>query len=139
MNAISTVTVSAAPYVSPVAGALTIVARLTVGTVAVAPFTLWPTALAIACMPKPRVADAPKLLPSVPPFRASALAPMPMPSLSASADCTTYPKTRVRVPPPLRYAAWRVWAPIVSASCGAPVTSTAMSKPTVTSIRSPAP
>ena len=41
------------------------------------------------------------------------------------------------MPVPLAYAACFVAAPIVSASCGVPVTSTALVNVTVTSIRSP--
>ena len=62
---------------------------LTAGAVAVLPETLWPEASAIAWTPSPRPAAAPAPLRIVAPFSVSALAPMDIPSASASAACTT--------------------------------------------------
>ena len=56
---ISTVMLSAAPYVSPPAGALVIETELTVGIVALLPSTLWLPESAMACWPSPSVAAVP--------------------------------------------------------------------------------
>ena len=80
--------VSPAPYVSPLAGALAIVTALTAGAVA-APSTLWLPAFAIAFVPRPSAAFVPAPLWIVPPFSAKALAPIPIPSASASVAATS--------------------------------------------------
>ena len=59
------------------------------------------------------------------------------PSASASACTTTYRNTSDAVPVPEAYDACRVTEPIVSANCGAPVTSTALLNVTVAAIVSP--
>ena len=74
---------------SPLAGALVTAADTTAGVVALAPFTLWAEALAMAWPPKPSAAVAPAVLAIVPPFSPSALAPTLIPSASTSADWTT--------------------------------------------------
>ena len=74
----------------------------------------------------------------VPPLSVSALAPIPIPLASRSDACTAYSKWSVR-PTVRRYVAWRVCVPIVSPSCGLPVTVTGILKATLAPIFSPAP
>ena len=59
------------------------------------------------------------------------------PSASTSAVTTTYRNTSDVVPVPDAYAACRVCPPIPSASCGVPVTSTALLNVTVATTVSP--
>ena len=72
------------------AGVLDIATALTAGVVNVPPATLWPALFVTALAPSPRVAS--RVLPAtliVPPFSASALAPMLSPSTSESPLATT--------------------------------------------------
>ena len=87
-NPTSTAIRSPAPYVSPLAGLLAIETALTAGTVA-APFTLWFGSFVIATAARLSAASTPvAVLWIVPPFSVSALAPILIPSLSASVACT---------------------------------------------------
>ena len=74
-----------------------------------------------------------------PPFRVNAASPMLMPSPSKSADVTVYRNERSSESlPAALYDAWRVLAPMVSASRGVPVTVTLLSNVTKVRITSPA-
>ena len=68
----------------PLAGELVMATESTTGAVVV-PSTLWPEALAMAWLPRPRAALAAVAVRMVPPFSVSASAAMPIPSLSTSA------------------------------------------------------
>ena len=90
MNATFTSICSPSLYVLSAAGVLEIVTALIAGVVNVPPATLWPVLFVTALAPSPKVASrAPPASRSVPPFSANALAPMLIPSESASPLATT--------------------------------------------------
>ena len=72
----------------PPTGALVMRTAPTVGTVAVLPFTLWLALAVKAWVRRPRRATSPPALVMAAPFGVSALAAMPMPSVSLSAATT---------------------------------------------------
>ena len=104
--------------------------------------TVCPEELVMALLPRPSAAATVLALRStiLPPFSVSAPAPMLMPSPSKSDDVTMYWNERDLGPRSLARlkGAWRVLVPMVSASCGVPVTLTPLSNETITQISSPA-
>ena len=119
------------------AGLDTIETDPTAGAVSRPPSTLWFGEFEIA-KPRPKEALAtPPLVLTVPPFNVRALAPTLTPSTSTSAAWTTYWNVRFRVIAWPKKRACRIVEPIVKASCGPPLTSTAWVKLTLTSITSP--
>ena len=105
---------------------------------ALPPSTLWPALSETAASPRPSAASSmPPRTRIAPPFSVSASASTLRPSASTSDATTVCRKTSASVPSPDAYAAWRVAAPIASASRGASVTSTGLLNATVASIVSP--
>ena len=127
---------------SPTAGVLVILNPFTTGVVRVLPATLCAALFEITWPLRPRTASV--VVPIrriVPPDGvSSALAPMLIPSVSASVCNTVYSNSNDVVPEPLTYSAFRKLDPIPSRTRGlfapVPVTVTATSNSTVTTTTS---